>query len=122
MALIHSGHRGERRNRTAGPSEGGPPPFRTVRRFCTSFLELWGSISNGSDVALAVGRTGTTLRVMRAYALVTAVSPQKAVDVYLRAEEAEKALEAALRDEPHWGAGLLRVEEIELDERDVSAN
>jgi len=59
---------------------------------------------------------------MRAYALVTAVSPQKAVDVYLRAEEAEKALEAALRDEPHWGAGLLRVEEIELDERDVSAN
>ncbi len=40
---------------------------------------------------------------------------------YLRPEEANAALEAALRDEPHW-AGLFRVEEIELDERDVSAN
>jgi len=68
-----------------------------------------------------VGRTGTTLRVVRAYALVTAVSPQRAVDVYLRAEEAAKALAEILRDEPHW-AGLLRVEEIELDERDVAAN
>jgi hypothetical protein len=58
---------------------------------------------------------------VRAYALVTALSPQKAIDVYLRADEAEKALEAALWDQPEW-RGLLRVEEIELDERDVSAN
>ena len=31
------------------------------------------------------------------------------------------ALEAALLDQPAW-RGLLRVEEIELDERDVPAN
>jgi len=39
----------------------------------------------------------------------------------LREEDARRALENALRDEPEW-VGLLTVEPIELDERDVSAN
>jgi hypothetical protein len=39
----------------------------------------------------------------------------------LRKEDAQAALEDALRDEPGW-AGTLSVEPVELDEGDVSAN
>jgi hypothetical protein len=39
--------------------------------------------------------------------------------LFLREEDACCALEDALRDEPEW-VGLLHVEAIELDERDVS--
>jgi hypothetical protein len=58
---------------------------------------------------------------MRAYALVTAESPEEAVDVFLRREDAESALAACLRDEPDW-VDVVSVVPIELDERDVSAN
>jgi hypothetical protein len=49
---------------------------------------------------------------MRLYALVEAADPE-AIDVYLCEQEAQRALEDCLRDEPHED-GLLRVETIEL--------
>jgi hypothetical protein len=49
---------------------------------------------------------------MRLYALVEAGDPE-AIDVYLREEDAQRALEDCLRDEPEW-RGLLRVEEVEF--------
>jgi hypothetical protein len=48
---------------------------------------------------------------MRLYALVEAGDPE-AIDVYLCEEDAQRALEDCLRDEPEW-RGQLRVEEIE---------
>jgi hypothetical protein len=48
---------------------------------------------------------------MRLYALVEAGDPE-AIDVYLCEEDAQRALEECLRDEPDW-RGLLSVEEIE---------
>jgi len=49
---------------------------------------------------------------MRLYALVEAGDPE-AIDVFLCEEDAHRALDDCLRDEPDWH-GLLRVEEIEL--------
>jgi hypothetical protein len=59
------------------------------------------------------------LRV-RAYALVELGDPE-AIDLFLREEDAERALEECLHDEPQW-AGMLSVVPTELDERDVSQN
>ena len=55
-----------------------------------------------------------------AYALVE-LGDSEAIDLFLREEDAQAALEDALHDEPAW-AGTLTVEPVELDERDVSAN
>jgi hypothetical protein len=49
---------------------------------------------------------------MRLYALVEAGDPE-AIDVYLFEQDARRALEDCLRDEPDW-QGRLRVEEVEL--------
>lgn len=57
---------------------------------------------------------------MRLYALVEAGDPE-AIDVYLCEEDAQRALEDCLRDEPDW-RDVLRVVPIELDEREVSWN
>jgi hypothetical protein len=57
---------------------------------------------------------------VRAFALVELGDPE-AIDLFLREEDARRALKEALGDEPGW-ASVLRVEEIELDEREVSAN
>ena len=57
---------------------------------------------------------------MRLYAPVEAGDPD-AVDVYLCEEDAQRALEDCLRDEPQW-RGLLRVEEVELSGASLSAN
>jgi hypothetical protein len=57
---------------------------------------------------------------MRAYALVE-LGDSEAIDLFLREEDAQAALEDALNDEPGW-TGTLTVEPIELDERAVSAN
>jgi hypothetical protein len=57
---------------------------------------------------------------VRAYALVE-LGDSEAIDLFLREEDAQAALEDALRDEPGW-AGALSVEAVELDDRDVSAN
>jgi hypothetical protein len=58
---------------------------------------------------------------VRAYALVTALDPDEAVDVFIRYEDAETALAECLHVEPDW-ADVISVVPIELDERDVSAN
>jgi hypothetical protein len=57
---------------------------------------------------------------VRAYALIE-LGDSEAIDLFLREEDAQAALEDALRDEPGW-AGTLRVEAIDLDERDLSPN
>ena len=57
---------------------------------------------------------------MRLYALVEAGDPE-AIDVFLTSDEAQRALEDCLRDEPDWH-GLLRVEEIDLASASLSAN
>jgi hypothetical protein len=58
---------------------------------------------------------------VRAYALVELGDPE-AIDLFLREEDARRALEDALHDEPQWGGGMLFVAPIELDERQVSVN
>jgi hypothetical protein len=57
---------------------------------------------------------------MRAYALVE-LGDQEAIDLFLREEDAQCALEECLRDEPDW-TGLLYIAPIELVERDVAQN
>ncbi len=58
---------------------------------------------------------------MRLYARVQAGDPE-AIDVYLAEEDAQRALEDCLRDEPQW-QGLLHVEAVEPpDPRVVSLN
>jgi hypothetical protein len=59
-------------------------------------------------------------RVMRAYALIE-LGDQEAIDLFLREEDAERALAECLRDEPDW-AGMLYVARIEFDDGDVSLN
>jgi len=57
---------------------------------------------------------------MRLYALVEAGDPE-AIDVFLRPEDAQRALQDRLRDELDW-RGLLRVEEIEFSATSECAN
>jgi len=57
---------------------------------------------------------------MRAYALVE-LGDSEAIDLFLREEDPLAALEDAVRDEPGW-AGMLGVEPVELDGRNISAN
>ena len=57
---------------------------------------------------------------MRLYALVEAGDPE-AIDVYLCEQDAQRALEECLRDEPEWRT-LLRVEEIEFSGASSSPN
>jgi hypothetical protein len=57
---------------------------------------------------------------VRVWALVE-VGDTEAVDVFLREEDANRALEECLGDEPMW-ADLLSVTPIELNEQDASLN
>ncbi len=57
---------------------------------------------------------------MRLYALVEAGDPE-AIDVYLCEQDAQRALEECLRDEPEWRT-LLRVQEIEFSGASSSPN
>lgn len=52
---------------------------------------------------------------MRLHALVEAGDPE-AIDVYLYGQDAQRALEECLRDEPQW-RGLLWVEEVDPPDR-----
>jgi hypothetical protein len=58
---------------------------------------------------------------MRAFALVSDLAPAEAVELYLREEEAVKAMEAAIGDEPQW-VDVLRVEPVVLDGIRPTAN
>jgi hypothetical protein len=55
-------------------------------------------------------RRGMTMRL---YALVEAGDPET-IDLFLTEEEAERALQGCLRDEPEW-CGILRVEPVEFE-------
>jgi hypothetical protein len=57
---------------------------------------------------------------MRLYALVEAGDPE-AIDVYLCEQDAQRALEDCLRDEPEW-RGVLSIERIELSAVQMSLN
>ena len=57
---------------------------------------------------------------MRAYALIELGDPE-AIDLFLREEDAQAALEDAPTTSPA-GHGTLTVEPIELNEREMSAN
>lgn len=57
---------------------------------------------------------------MRAYALVE-LGDSESIDLFLREEDARRALEDILSDEPDW-VGTLYVERVEPDDGDVSAN
>lgn len=57
---------------------------------------------------------------MRLYALVEAGDPE-AIDVYLCEDDAQRALEDCLRDEPQC-RGIFEVTEVELDHEHTSLN
>jgi hypothetical protein len=57
---------------------------------------------------------------MRLCALVEAGDPE-AIDIHLCEEDAQRALEDCLRDEPQW-VGLLHVAEVELSPEKTSLN
>jgi hypothetical protein len=57
---------------------------------------------------------------MRLYALVEAGDPE-AFDVYLCEQDAQRALEDCLKDEPEW-RGSLRVKPIDINLTDASPN
>jgi hypothetical protein len=70
----------------------------------TSFMErVPGQVAN---------RAGDRLRSSRRL---------KAIDVYLLEQDAQRALEDCLRDEPQW-RGRLKVTEVELDHAHTSLN
>jgi hypothetical protein len=69
------------------------------------------AVSDGCAPLERPSRPGYGLAV-KLYALVEAGDPE-AIDVYLTEDEAQRALEECLRDEPQWG-GLLRIEPVEL--------
>jgi hypothetical protein len=57
---------------------------------------------------------------MRAYALLE-LGDSESIDLFLREEDARRAFQDILSDEPDW-AGLFYVEPVVLDELDVSPN
>jgi hypothetical protein len=79
-----------------------------------------GTLSNGKPWHEAVPREGPLGVRLSAYALVE-TGDSEAIDVFLRRDDAVAALEDAVRDEPSW-AGMLSVQEFELDEWTISWN
>jgi hypothetical protein len=57
---------------------------------------------------------------MRAYALVE-LGDSESIDLFLQEEDAGRALESMLLDEPDW-SGLFYGQPVELDEQNVFAN
>jgi hypothetical protein len=45
----------------------------------------------------------------------------ESIDLFLRDEDARRVLKEILSDEPEW-AGMFYVQQVELDEQNVSAN
>jgi hypothetical protein len=52
---------------------------------------------------------------VRAFAIVSVLAPEEAVELFLREEEALAAVQAAILDVPGW-EGVLRVEAVDLRE------
>jgi hypothetical protein len=61
-----------------------------------------------------------SFHAMRLYALTELHDPE-AIELFVSEEDARRALEDCLRDEPEWG-DLLHVEEIELSADKTSLN
>ena len=57
---------------------------------------------------------------MRLYALTELHDPE-AIELFITDDDARRALEDCLRDEPHW-RGRLGVTEVELDHEHTSLN
>ena len=57
---------------------------------------------------------------MRLYALTELHDPE-AIELFITEEDAKRALEDCLRDEPDW-CGVLRVEEVEFDHEHTLLN
>ena len=74
-------------------------------------------MANADPATQRVAEYGSTMRL---YALVEAGDPE-AIDVFVRRDDAEAALEDCLSDESEW-RGLLRVEAVELSADFVSPN
>jgi len=95
-----------------------------VRVFAASALaELrHGNRNTGVDTLkrFCITDSGIAFAAMRLYALVEAGDPE-AIDVYLCEQDAQRALEDCLSDEPDW-QGRLCVEEIELSADRTSLN
>jgi hypothetical protein len=85
-------------------------------------FDVWG---HGLRLSLGTERTAACFRRRLSdvvvYALVTAESPLEAVDVFLREDDANEALEDAISDEPSW-VNLLSVVPIQLREDGWSPN
>jgi hypothetical protein len=58
---------------------------------------------------------------MQVYALTSSHVPNETLDLFLTKDAAEAELREILEDEPE-SVNVLRVEPIELDERELSAN
>ena len=58
--------------------------------------------------------------LVRAYALVE-LGDAEAIDLFLQEEDARRALEGILSDEPDWG-GQFYVQSVGLEERDTTTN
>jgi hypothetical protein len=93
-----------------------PLPTHSSAAKCTNHLTHYPSILSWSP---SRGRRDYA-QSMGVYALVEIGDPE-AIDLFLRKEDAVRALEDALRDEPGW-AGTLSIESVELDEGNVSPN
>jgi hypothetical protein len=50
---------------------------------------------------------------LRVFALISHEVPDETLDLFVRREDAERVLRAAIRDEPEW-VDVLRIEPIEL--------
>jgi len=72
------------------------------------------------SATLALAADSRNLIPMRAYALVELGDPES-IDLFLREEDARRAPEGILSDEPGC-TGMFYVEPVELDERRVSSN
>jgi hypothetical protein len=95
---------------------------RTVDRLATSLtVEAAGSVSVFTAQRSTPQRPRLVSRVASfSYALVEAGDPET-IDLFLSEQDAQHALEGCVRDEPEWRE-LLRVEEIELADAELSPN
>ena len=63
----------------------------------------------------------TALRSGRARFALVELGDQESIDLFLREEDARRALEECLCDEPGWAPSLY-IERVELDGRELSPN
>jgi hypothetical protein len=87
-------------------------PPRVATRHWLFIVDAVGSADSDNSLA-----DRTAARSRRARLCACRARRSRAIDLFLREEDAKRALEECLRDEGQW-AGALSVESIELDERE----